>query len=101
MADLTALERAELHATVAAMTDDAYKVEVLAQLRKINGTVANHNDDLYGVPTRQIRGIKPTVELHEQAIVKAQTSFRTVMALVGLFGTGNLVGLLVLWSRAS
>ena len=91
MADLTALERAELAATVAAMTDDAWKVEVLAQLRRVNGTVADHNDDLYGNPDRQVRGIKPQVAAHELAIDRSRVRFQTILAILGMLGVGNIV----------
>ena len=81
------------------MTEEGWKVAVLGQLQKINGTIADHHDDLYGNPGRQIRGIKPTVESHDKAISAARTSFRTVLTLIGVVGTSNVAALLLLWNR--
>ena len=88
-----------LRVEVSHMSDRDLLLTILHGQQIQNGTLGDHHDDLYGNPGRQIRGIKPTVESHDKAISAARTSFRTVLTLIGVVGTSNVVALLLLWQR--
>ena len=97
MAELTPLEKAELLSQVAAMSDEAYKMEVLAQLRKINGTVADHERTLHG--HREQPGLVATVADHEKIVASGKAAIRVMKVMVPLIGVGQLATLWLTLTR--
>lgn len=90
---------AALRVEVEAMSDRDILITLLAGQRRQNGKLADHDDDLYGNTERSILGVKPRVEEHDLALVRARASFRTVLFILGVLGVGNIAALLTLLSR--
>jgi hypothetical protein len=85
-----------IRAEVEHLSDRDLLLEIIKGQRIQNGTLARHDDDLYGNIARGIRGAKPMAEAHEVAIDRTRVRFQTVIALVLFVGVGNLVALLTL-----
>jgi len=80
------------------MDDKLDKIlDLLTQNQKLitNGQAQMH-DDYYGNADRSIKGTKPMVEEHDDAINTSKTIVRTLLGVVGLVGIGNIVALIAL-----
>lgn len=73
--------------------------EALVLIRKQNGAVAEVKAEVYGDSTRSLKGLKPLVHEHDDAIKTARTTVRAVLGVVGVLGVGNLVALISLVAR--
>lgn len=108
MADLSPLERDDLARQVRSMSDDGWKVEVLAQLKAINGTVRRHDEWLVGDTQSQTVGLLPwrratdqRLDATDDLVLQARTTLRTVKWLIGVVASLNLGAFVVLLDRLS
>lgn len=88
-----------LRAEVAHMSDREILLLLLDGQRTQNGAIAALHGDYYGDPERKITGTKGKVEAHELAIDRGRTTIRTVLAVLGLLGVGNIVAVLTVVAR--
>ena len=94
MSDLTTV-RAEFFQ----VNDREILLELLVGQRTQNGAIAAIKGDFYGDPDRKIDGVKQKVEAHELQIERARTSARTLIAVVGILGAGNLWAWITVMAR--
>jgi len=89
---LDAVERDALLAAVGRMTDDEYKTEVLAQLRRINGTIRKHEEDLYGDPARGLVGAVATTKSNAARLDAVDDRWNRIYGFVFAFAALGTLG---------
>ena len=70
--------------------------EISGHLATLNGTVRDHNEEIYGSVEKKEPGMKEAVRAHDIDIRASKTVLKTLMAVVSIIGVGNVVALLTL-----
>ena len=65
--------------------------EIAGSLATLNGTVADHNQEIYGSDEKKETGIKSTVKCHDHDLRTGKTIIKTILGIISLIGVGNLV----------
>ena len=78
------------------MSDRDLMLEILGHVREQNGAVAEVMTDYYGSEERKIKGTKPQVDENTKDIATGKTVSKTLMAVVGVIGVGNIIAVLSL-----
>lgn len=86
-----------IRAEVEAMSDRELLLEIIKGQRVQNGTLARHDDDLYGNLARGIRGAKPLAEAHEVALDRQKAGTKALLGLVGVVGLANIITVMTIW----
>jgi len=67
--------------------------EIVGHLAVLNGTVARHDEEIYGNERRDVPGLKPCQQDIKEFIAALKTTGKTVGYIIGVFGAGNIAAL--------
>lgn len=89
MTEMQDQERERAHAALEQIQASIAAVD--GELKKLNGTVARHNEELYGVAERRKIGlIERSDETHDM-ITSTKAVLQTIKYIVAAFGATNLL----------
>jgi hypothetical protein len=83
--------------TVEPFTAEIHKVA--NHLAQINGQVARHAEEIFGDNRRGTRGLRPEMTDMHDLVTSLKASARTIQALIGILGVGNLAAVYLFVAR--